>query len=103
MSPASNARPADKVIVPVEAELADLIPCFLGNQRAGLTAMRKALSRNDFTPIRILGHNMKGNGGAYGFDAITEIGGALEHAAKAGNPAEISRQVEALSTYLDRL
>jgi hypothetical protein len=46
---------------------------------------------------------MKGAGGGYGFDAITEIGAALEEAAKQRNGAEIRDRVNELARYLDRV
>ncbi len=39
--------------------------------------------RGDYATIRTLGHQMAGTGGGYGFDPITEIGGALEESALA--------------------
>ena len=46
---------------------------------------------------------MKGAGGGYGFDAITDIGQSLEQAAKAPDPDEIRKLAGELSTYLDRV
>jgi hypothetical protein len=46
---------------------------------------------------------MKGSGGGYGFDAITELGHDLEAAAKSEHAEEISRLNDALASYLERL
>ncbi len=46
---------------------------------------------------------MKGSGGGYGFDRITDIGRAIEEAAKIGHREEIHEQTEALKIYLERL
>ena len=53
--------------------------------------------------MRLLGHSMKGAGGGYGFDAITDIGAALEEAAKDNNPGKALRGVSDLVAYLDRV
>jgi len=44
---------------------------------------------------------MKGCGGGYGFDEITDIGMQIEQAAKEKNTAKIRTQLEILSRYLD--
>jgi hypothetical protein len=46
---------------------------------------------------------MKGAGGSYGFDAITDIGKSLEQAAMAKDSGGIKQMVQELSAYLDRV
>ena len=92
-----------KILVRADPDLADLIPGFLNNRRKDIATMQDALARGDFETVRSLGHSMKGAGGGYGFDAITEIGAALEQAAKRAD-AEASRKwAGELSRYLDRV
>jgi HPt (histidine-containing phosphotransfer) domain-containing protein len=93
----------DKILVRVYPEIAELIPGFLENRRKDIAAMLDAVQRGDFETVRVLGHGMNGSGGGYGFDAITEIGAALEQAAKQRNAAEIRERVNELSRYLDRV
>ncbi len=103
MTPSPNAPSEGKIIVKVDPDLADLIPGFLGNRRKDIAEMRQALYRADFETIRVLGHSMKGAGGGYGFDAITDIGAVLEHAAKAKDPEEVRKTLCELASYLDRV
>ncbi|GMT42980.1 MAG: hypothetical protein IEMM0002_1391 [bacterium] len=93
----------EKIIVSVDSDLEDLIPDFLENRRTDIKSMRRALSEGDFDKIRITGHSMKGSGGGYGFDEITEIGKYLEDAANERNAEEIIRRVDELVSYLDRV
>ena len=65
--------------------------------------MQEALEQGDFETVRLLGHSMKGAGGGYGFDAITDIGAALEEAAKDSNPGAVLRGLSDLAAYLDRV
>jgi HPt (histidine-containing phosphotransfer) domain-containing protein len=83
--------------------LADLIPAFLQNRNQDVIAMRDALDRSDFETVANLGHGMKGAGGSWGFEAITEIGAALEQAAGSGDHAASRKWVSELSSYLDRV
>ena len=92
-----------KILVKVDPDLADLIPGFLENRRKDITAMQEALARDDFETVRVLGHSMKGAGGGYGFDAITDIGAALEEAAKDNHHEKALRGVSDLAAYLDRV
>lgn len=93
----------EKVVVHVDTDLEDLIPGFLENRRNDIISMLKALEQGDYETIRVLGHSMKGAGGGYGFDAITDIGASLEQAAKDKNPEEIRKWINKLSTFLERV
>jgi len=92
-----------KIAVIVEADLQELIPGYLENRLKDIAAIREALIRKDYETIRIAGHKMKGSGGGYGFDAITDIGREIEAAAKSEHDEEIARQVGNLTSYLERV
>ena len=66
-------------------------------------AMLDALDRGDFETVENLGHGMKGAGGSWGFQAITDIGAALEQAAESADTAMSRKWVGELSSYLDRV
>src|SRR3954465_12408998 len=61
------------------------------------------LDRGDFETVESLGHGMKGAGGSYGFQAITDIGAALEQAAESVDNDASRKWVGELSSYLDRV
>jgi len=98
-----DSKQNEKIIVHVDEDIADLIPGFLKNRRRDVETLKEALQNNDYESIQILGHSMKGVGGGYGFDAITDIGMSLEQAAKEKETREIRKQAEALSNYLERV
>lgn len=93
----------EKIKVAVDADLEDLIPGFLENRARDVRELSSALSRSDFESIRITGHSMKGSGGGYGFDALTDLGAAIEAAAKAADATAIAKLIEELSEYLQRV
>ena len=84
-------------------KFADLIPGFMHNRRQDVIAMLDALERGDFETVESLGHGMKGAGGSWGFQAITDIGAALEQAAKSADTDASRKWVGELSRYLDRV
>ena len=93
----------DTILVRAEPKFADLIPMFLQNCRKNAIAMRNALDRGDFETVEILGHGMRGAGGSYGFQPITDIGAALEQAAESADTNASRKWVGELSRYLDRV
>ena len=98
-----DSKQMEKIIVHADEDIADLIPGFLKNRRRDVETLKEAFQNSDYESIGILGHSMKGMGGGYGFDAITDIGMSLEQAAKEKDTGEIQKQAEALSNYLERV
>ena len=58
-------------------------PQFLSNRRLDLSKMRAALAARDFATLQAIGHNCKGTGAGFGFADISDVGSAVEIAAKA--------------------
>ncbi|MFA5181776.1 MAG: Hpt domain-containing protein [Syntrophales bacterium] len=103
MTARANDNHEERIVVSVDEDLQDLIPGYLENRLKDIAAIQASLAQGDYEAIRSLGHKMKGSGGGYGFDEITNIGQAMEEAAKTGNKEEIVRQAEALKTYLEQV
>ncbi len=93
----------ERIIVSVDADLEDLIPGFLKNRQADILTLQNALRESDFETLRVLGHSMKGAGGGYGFDQISEIGSRLEQAALEQDKEKILLNTEYLKKYLERV
>ncbi|MBI3599633.1 MAG: Hpt domain-containing protein [Nitrospinae bacterium] len=91
----------EKIIVHVDADIEELVPGFLQNRHEDVKTILDALEKGDYETIRIAGHTMKGSGGGYGFDAITDMGHSIEEAALGKNSEEIKKQLNELSSYLD--
>ena len=93
----------DTILVRAEPKFADLIPVFLQNCRKNVIAMLDALDKVDFETVKFLGHQMRGSGGAFGFQAITDIGAELQQAAESADTDASRKWVGELSRYLDRV
>lgn len=100
--PTSPGNPPEIVLQP-DAEIAHLIPEFLASRRKDVRTILDALDEGEFDRIRTLGHSLKGAGGAYGFDGISQLGKRLEDAAVRRDVDEIRRSAAALAGYLDRV
>lgn len=90
----------EKIIVTIDSDLEELIPGFLVNRTRDLENLKAAAGSGDVESIRSIGHSLKGVGGGYGFDRITELGAALEQAAKSGQLDDINARIADLADYL---
>lgn len=93
----------ERVTVHIDRDFEDIVPNFLANRRKDLHTLRHALTSADFSTIQILGHRMKGDGGGYGFDRISDIGTAMELAAIQRDHAAAERHIAQLEDFLARL
>ncbi len=82
-------------------KLAARTPAYLENCRQNVLAIQNALDRADFEAVVILAHNMRGSGGGFGFQTITDLGAAIEQAADNGDLDAARKWVTELSLYLD--
>jgi PAS domain S-box-containing protein len=105
MPPSSKEESSrkDTILVPANSKFADRIPVYLQNCRQNGITMLDALDRIDFETVKYLGHQMMGSGGAFGFQAITEIGAELQRAAESADTDASRKWVGELSSYLDRV
>ncbi|MEJ2761838.1 MAG: Hpt domain-containing protein [Gammaproteobacteria bacterium] len=94
---------SDKISVTIDSDLEDLIPGFLENRKTDLEKLRTAAGGKDFKTIQLLGHSLKGVGGGYGFERISEIGAALEEAGKNASLDAANEQINQLNDYMSRL
>ena len=94
---------AERILIKVESALETLIPRFLANRRRDLETIAQALAALDFERLRKTGHDMKGVGGGYGFERISELGAAIEIAAKRQDSGELVSLMRQYRDYLSEL
>ncbi len=93
----------EKIIVEVDRELEDLMPLFTQTRERDMDGLAAGLAANDCAALRMIGHGMKGSGGAFGFPLITEMGDAIEAAALKGDTTAVKQQLEMLRSYMARI
>ena len=79
-----------------DTDLVELIDEFVAGLEDDVQAMRKVLVDGDYDGLRRLAHQMKGAGGSYGYQMLTDAAKVLEAAAKA-------EDTKAGTTALDEL
>jgi hypothetical protein len=92
-----------KFVIHVDPDLFDLMPGFLANKRADALKIVAAAGNSDYESLRTIGHRIKGEGGGYGLNGISDIGAELERAAIDSDLAAVHRCAEKLSVYLDSI
>ena len=91
------------IVVKVDHDLEDLVPGYLHNRENDIKTMAEKIAQGDYESIRMLGHSIKGTGGGYGFDRITDIGKEIEESGKAMSFEGIRRSIDKLADYLHRV
>lgn len=95
--------PSEKIRIRVDSDLQELIPGYLKNRESDLQTYRQALEKDDFDSIAVLGHSMKGSGGGYGFNDLSQLGRAIEKAAKSRDKDSVRKSIIDLTAYLKKL
>jgi HPt (histidine-containing phosphotransfer) domain-containing protein len=103
MTIGTNRNVETSITVSIDSGLEEIVPGFLENRRRDVQTLETALQQNNLTQIRIIGHRMKGDGGGYGFDAISMMGAALEQAAAREDRDAIRRHIAELTDFLERV
>jgi len=86
----------------VSESMAHLFPAYLARVAEMAVEIEKHIREDDLGSVFIIGHNLKGTGGTYGFDALSRLGGQIELAAQAGDTLQIKALADYLIVWLNR-
>ena len=103
MTTRPNTNNANTLTVHIHQDLEEIVPGFLANRRRDVQTLEAALEQNDLKTIEMIGHRMNGDGGGYGFSAISTMGAALEQATARKDLAAIRRHTAELIDFLARV
>ena len=81
-------------------EWAEMQEMYINHTFKELTSIKENINSVTFDSLRTFGHNIKGSGGMYGFNEITEMGAIIESAAKDENMDQIKSNFDKLETFL---
>jgi HPt (histidine-containing phosphotransfer) domain-containing protein len=79
------------------------IPEFLAARRDDCVRMRDWLAKGELPAIAETAHRWAGAGGTYGLAAVSEIGRALQAAARAGDAALVAQRLGEAEDLLGRI
>tara|TARA_Y100001968_G_scaffold120744_1_gene109964 strand:+ start:332 stop:610 length:279 start_codon:yes stop_codon:yes gene_type:complete len=83
-----------------DEEWAEMQEMYINHTSKELEKIKTQLNLDSIDSIRTFGHNIKGSGGMYGFNEVTELGLLIETAAKEGNLDSIKSNLEVLEDFL---
>jgi len=83
--------------------VASLLPRYLERRSEDLATLHSALETVSFDSVVLIGHRMRGSGTAYGIPVITELGAALEKAARGEDVEAVRAAVVRLESFLKRV
>ena len=83
-----------------DEEWAEMQEIYINHTSKELDKIKTQLNLDSIDSIRTFGHNIKGSGGMYGFNEVTELGLLIETAAKEGNLDSIKSNLELLEDFL---
>ena len=81
-------------------EWAEMQEMYINHTFKELTGIKENLESIAFDSLRTFGHNIKGSGGMYGFNEITNMGAEIESASKQENLEEIKSNLDKLEVFL---
>ena len=81
-------------------EWAEMQEMYIKHTFKELSSIKEDINSASFDSLRTFGHNIKGSGGMYGFNEITEMGASIETAAKNENMNQIKLDLDKLETFL---
>jgi HPt (histidine-containing phosphotransfer) domain-containing protein len=103
MTTRPNRNAENGITLYIDQGLEEIVPGFLENRRRDAQTLETALQESNLAQIQLIGHRMRGDGGGYGFDAISTMGAALEQAAAREDRDAIRRHIAELIDFLDRV
>ena len=83
-----------------EDEWAEMQEMYINHTSKELVSIIEELETKSFDSLRTFGHNIKGSGGMYGFNEVTEIGAVIEAAAKDEDKGLIKTSLKDLDLFL---
>ncbi|MBF0476725.1 MAG: response regulator, partial [Deltaproteobacteria bacterium] len=92
--------PAGRIELTLDADIQELTEEYLSYLAENVETMYSSLDAGDFDTIYELGHTMKGTGGSFGLNAVTEIGALIQEAAEIQETESVKKHVKALSEFL---
>jgi len=86
-----------------DPDIEALLPKFLGNLETLIAEACASVEKGDLETVMIVGHKIKGAGGFFGFDSVSELGGTLEATAREGDIANVRTTLLGLASFLKEI
>lgn len=85
-----------------DPEFQELIKEYLIYLNTLVKKIEDGIDDKEFTQVRKIGHNIKGSGGGYGFQELTDIGKEIEFGGKDEDITQIASGLKKLKEFLSK-
>jgi len=75
-----------------DPDMAEIVQEFAAELPGRAAEIEQTLASADYNRLKTLAHQLKGAGGGYGFDRITEVAATLEEAVKSESGPDLIRE-----------
>jgi CheY-like chemotaxis protein len=105
LKPVEEIKPErlEPIRIEMPCGLENIVPLYLSTRINEVPEMIDLLAKADYARLAILGHNLKGTGGAYGFPELSRWGATLEQSAKHEDAESLRTQMTELGIYLGQV
>jgi signal transduction histidine kinase/CheY-like chemotaxis protein/HPt (histidine-containing phosphotransfer) domain-containing protein len=84
-----------------DPDMKELVDEYIGRLPIEVSKMASLLAANEIEPLRRVAHQLKGSGGGYGFNKITELAAVADHSIKQSAPLEqLKSEIDSLIAYI---
>lgn len=94
---------AEKIYLNLDKKLRKIIPGFLENRQKDLLDLQGASEKRDFSKIELIGHQLMGSAGSYGFSTLSRLGKDLEVAAQSKKLDDAKLIISKIEDHLNLL
>ncbi len=95
-----NRLKSNHPVVVLDKDFAELIPIFLDDLKRDVETITTSLAVHDYATIKRTSHAIRGAGGGYGLNYITEVTQSLERAAIAEDRASLQKWLQEFRQYV---
>ena len=93
--------PRIKVII--DSELQPIMGRYMEIRRRELDQLEAAIADRDAETVRLLGHRLKGTGGSFGSDQLTEWGAVIEIAGRDKDLDQAAKVAEKVRYFIENV
>jgi HPt (histidine-containing phosphotransfer) domain-containing protein len=75
-----------------DPDMMEIVREFAGELPGRATELEQVLAAGDHARLQTMAHQLKGAGGGYGFQPVTDVAALLEQALKQGHPGNVIKE-----------
>ena len=86
-----------------DPDFEELLSAFADSIPQKQDQLRKLHRELQTAQLQVVAHQLKGTGGGYGFDGLTDVAGELVEACKINDANQVDESLERLLAYMERI